>query len=94
MLASYVVFQNHLPMMADYPTAYRKHPLTKVMVEIPETWDDTRAVAAKVGEYVAIARRDGDEWWIGAMTDRKRAHAGNSPGVSRPGQLSRRSVPG
>ncbi|MEX2093640.1 MAG: glycoside hydrolase family 97 protein [Pirellulales bacterium] len=69
MLASYVVFQNHLPMMADYPTAYRKHPLSRLLVEIPETWDDTRALAAKVGEYLAIARRNGDDWWIGAITD-------------------------
>jgi alpha-glucosidase len=69
MLASYVVFQNHLPMLADYPTAYRRHPLTRVMTGIPATWDDTRAVAAKVGEYAVIARRSGEEWWIGAMTD-------------------------
>jgi alpha-glucosidase len=71
MLATYVVFQNHLPMMADYPSAYRGHPLTKVIAGIPATWDDTRALEAKVGESVAIARRSGDEWWIGAMTDRR-----------------------
>jgi len=71
MLASYVVLQNHLPMMADYPSAYRQHPLTRVMAGIPATWDDTRALVAQVGEQVAIARRSGDEWWIGAMTNRQ-----------------------
>ena len=70
MLASYVVLQNHLPMMADYPSAYRRHPLTQVMSAVPATWDDTRALAARVGEEVVIARRSGNEWWIGAMTDR------------------------
>lgn len=70
MLASYVMFQNHLPMMADYPSAYRRHPLTKVMVAIPDTWDETRALVAKSGELVVIARRSGNDWWIGAMTDR------------------------
>ena len=70
MLASYVVLQNHLPMMADYPSAYRAQPLTKVMVAVPSSWDDTRALAAQVGEEIAIARRSGNEWWIGAMTDR------------------------
>ncbi len=69
MLASYVVFQNHLPMMADYPSAYRRHPLTQVLAEVPATWDDTRALTARVGEEVAIARRSGNDWWIGAMTD-------------------------
>ncbi|HEY7642370.1 MAG TPA: glycoside hydrolase family 97 protein [Steroidobacteraceae bacterium] len=70
MLASYVVLQNHLPMMADYPSAYRQHPLARVMAAIPATWDDTRALAARVGEEVVIARRSGNDWWIGAMTDR------------------------
>jgi len=69
MLASYVVLQNHLPMMADYPSAYRRHPLTQVMSAIPATWDETRALAAQVGEEVVIARRSGNDWWIGAMTD-------------------------
>ena len=70
MLASYVVLQNHLPMMADYPSAYRRHPLTRVMSAVPATWDDTKALAARVGEEVVIARRSGSDWWIGAMTDR------------------------
>ncbi|MDZ4657338.1 MAG: glycoside hydrolase family 97 catalytic domain-containing protein [Bythopirellula sp.] len=68
-LASYVVLQNHLPMLADYPSAYRRHPLTRVLTEIPATWDETRAIVGEVGQYVAIARRAGDEWWIGVMTD-------------------------
>jgi alpha-glucosidase len=71
MLASYVVFQNHLPMAADYPSAYRGHPALPVLAKIPATWDDTRCLAGSVGEYVVIARRRGDEWWVGAMTDRK-----------------------
>jgi alpha-glucosidase len=70
MLSSYVVLQNHLPMMTDYPSAYRRHPLTRVMSAVPATWDDTRALAAQVGEEVVIARRSGRDWWIGAMTDR------------------------
>lgn len=68
MLASYVVLQNHLPMMADYPTAYRRHPLTSQMIGIPDTWDDTRALSAIVGQEVVIARHHGDHWWLGAMT--------------------------
>jgi alpha-glucosidase len=70
MLASYVVFQNHLPMAADYPSAYRRQPLTRVMAGIPATWDDTKAIAARLGEEVVVARRSGEDWWIGAMTGR------------------------
>ncbi|MBP1678329.1 MAG: Retaining alpha-galactosidase precursor [Bacteroidetes bacterium] len=68
-LAGYVVLQNHLPMVADYPTAYRGHPGTPVLVSIPTTWDDTRVLEAEVGRYAVIARRHGAAWHIGAMTD-------------------------
>lgn len=71
MLASYVVFQNGLPMAADYPSAYRGNPALPLLVAIPTNWDDTRFLAGKVGESIAIARRSGEEWWIGAMTDRQ-----------------------
>jgi alpha-glucosidase len=71
MLASYVVFQNHLPMVADYPSAYRGHPGLPVIAAIPTTWDDTRCLAGKVGEYILIARRDGAEWWVGVMNGRE-----------------------
>jgi alpha-glucosidase len=71
MLASYVVFQNHLSMVADYPSAYRGHPALPVLAAIPTTWDDTRCVAGKVGELIVMARRHGAEWWVGAMGGRE-----------------------
>jgi alpha-glucosidase len=70
-LASYVVLQNHLPMAADYPSAYRGHPALPVLAAIPTTWDDTRTLQAVPGEVIVIARRHGDTWWIGGMNDRK-----------------------
>ena len=32
-------------------------------------WDETRVVGAAIGDYLAIARRHGDEWYVGVMTD-------------------------
>jgi alpha-glucosidase len=69
-LASYVVYQNHLPMVADYPSAYRGHPGLEMLARIPCSWDDTRVLSGKVGEHAVIARRHGREWYIGAMNDR------------------------
>ncbi|NJO03444.1 MAG: glycoside hydrolase family 97 protein, partial [Bacteroidia bacterium] len=37
--------------------------------QVPVTWDDTRVLTAKLGEYVVIARRKGNNWYIGALTD-------------------------
>jgi alpha-glucosidase len=69
-LASYVVLQNHLPMVADYPSAYRGHPALAVLAAIPTSWDDTRALSGTVGESIVIARRHGSDWWVGAWTNR------------------------
>ncbi len=68
-LASYVVYQNHLSMVADYPSAYRGHPALPILAAIPTTWDETRVLDAKLSEFIVIARRSGETWYIGAMTD-------------------------
>jgi alpha-glucosidase len=70
-LASYVVLQNHLSMVADYPSAYRGHLALPVLAEIPTTWDDTKVLTGSVGEFIVTARRHGQDWWIGAMTNRQ-----------------------
>lgn len=68
-LASYIVYQNHLSMVADYPSAYRGHPGLPILSAVPTTWDETKVIEAKVGEYLVIARRSGAVWFVGAMTD-------------------------
>jgi alpha-glucosidase len=67
-LAKYVVFESPLQMLADSPSAYRAAPESLAFLSIvPTTWDETRVLAARVGEYVAVARRSGKQWFIGAM---------------------------
>ncbi len=70
MLASYVVYQNHLPMVADYPSSYRGHPLLPVLAAVPTTWDDTRCLAGIPEKLVVLARRHGHDWWVGVMVGR------------------------
>ncbi|HVN82620.1 MAG TPA: glycoside hydrolase family 97 protein [Terriglobia bacterium] len=68
-LASYVVFENHLPMMADYPAAYRGQPGLQFLRQVPTTWDETRVLNGAVGKYITIARRSRKDWYVGSMTD-------------------------
>jgi alpha-glucosidase len=70
-LASYVVYQNHLSMVVDYPSAYRGHPALPMLAKVPTSWDDTKVLAGSVGEYIVIARRQGSDWYVGAMNGRK-----------------------
>lgn len=36
---------------------------------LPTVWDDTRVLDGKIGEFAVIARRKGEEWFIGAITN-------------------------
>ncbi len=66
-LAMYVAYQNHLPMLCDYPSAYRGHPAFPALVQIPDSWDETRFVSGQVGEFFAVARRSGNIWHVGIL---------------------------
>jgi alpha-glucosidase len=69
-LAMYVVYEAPLQMLADSPTRYLQEPeIMQLLGSVPTTWHETRVLAAKIGDYVAIARRHGNDWYIGAMTD-------------------------
>ena len=71
-LAMFVVYDSPLQMVADTPSAYRGEPAADFLKVVPSTWDETRVLAGQIGEYVAIARRHGRDWFIGAMTDAPR----------------------
>ena len=69
-LAMYVVYESPLQMLADSPTKYYAEPdAMKFLSVVPTVWDDTKVLQAKVGDYIAVARRSGDTWYVGAMTD-------------------------
>jgi alpha-glucosidase len=69
-VAMYVVYDAPLQMLADNPSNYRKDSAcTKFISRIPTTWDKTVGLAAKSGQYVAVAKKNGDSWYIGCMTN-------------------------
>ncbi len=69
-LAMYVVYESPLQMLADSPSNYLREPeAMEFLGPVPTVWDETRVLQAKLGDYVAVARRKGRDWWVGAMTD-------------------------
>ncbi|MGV3613801.1 MAG: glycoside hydrolase family 97 protein [Fimbriimonas sp.] len=68
-LARYVVYEGALPMLSDSPVAYEGQPGFSFLLEVPTTWDETRVLAGEVGRFIVVARRKGDVWYLGAMTD-------------------------
>lgn len=69
-LALFVVFESALQMLADNPTLYyRNEDCARFITQVPVTWDETVALEAKAGEYVIVAKRKGDKWFIGGIAN-------------------------
>lgn len=69
-LGMYVVYDSPLNMLCDSPSKYmREQECVDFISAIPTVWDETIGVDGKVGEYVCIARRSGDTWYLGALTN-------------------------
>lgn len=69
-LATYVIFDSPLNMLCDNPSNYRREPeCTAFIARIPTVWDETLGLDGKVGEYITMARRSGDEWYVGGLTN-------------------------
>ena len=69
-LAMYVVYEAPLQMLADTPSHYLREPeMMEFLAPVPTTWDETKVLDAKMGDYVVVARRKGRVWYIGGMTD-------------------------
>jgi alpha-glucosidase len=69
-LAMYVVYESPLQMLADSPSLYLREPeIMNFLGPVPVVWHETRVLHAKMGDYVVIARRHNQDWYVGAMTD-------------------------
>lgn len=69
-LAMYVTYEAPFNMLCDSPSNYMAEPeCTAFISAVPTTWDETIAIDGKIADYVVMARRKGDNWYIGALTD-------------------------
>lgn len=71
-LSMYVIFDAPLQMLADNPTTYEKEKeCLNFITSVPTTWDETIPLDGKIGDYVALARRKGNEYFTAAMNNWK-----------------------
>jgi alpha-glucosidase len=69
-LAMYILYDAPLQMLSDSPTIYEKNEESlDFITSVPTTWDKTIPLAGKVGEYVAMARKKGNEYFAATMTN-------------------------
>ncbi len=69
-LAMYVIYDAPLQMLSDSPSNYEREPeAMEFLKPVPSVWDDTKPLSGKISDYVVVARRSGNDWYVGAMTD-------------------------
>ena len=69
-LALYIIYESPLQMLSDSPSNFMKEQeCTDFIVDVPVVWDDIKVLSGKVGDYLLLARRSGNEWFVGAITD-------------------------
>ena len=69
-VAKYVVYESPLQMLCESPSIYKQEQETvQFITRIPTVWDETRVLHAAVADYIVVARRKGNIWYLGGMTD-------------------------
>ncbi|MBQ8051744.1 MAG: glycoside hydrolase family 97 protein [Bacteroidaceae bacterium] len=69
-MAVFVLFESNLQMLMDNPCRYDQWPDCRdFLTSVPVNWDETRVLAAEAGQYIVTAKRKGNRWFIGAITN-------------------------
>ncbi|RUT79092.1 glycoside hydrolase family 97 protein [Ancylomarina longa] len=68
-LALWVCLYSPLQMASDMISNYKDQPAFQFFKDLPADFEASKVLAAEIGDYFAVARRKGDNWYIGAITD-------------------------
>ncbi|MEP7376594.1 MAG: glycoside hydrolase family 97 protein [Chitinophagaceae bacterium] len=68
--AMFIVYESPIQIFSGNPSQGLLEPgFMELLGSIPTTWDTTIVLDGKVGDYIVTARKKGDDWFLGAMTD-------------------------
>ena len=71
-LAIFILLESHLQMLMDNPCRYDEWPDCRDFItSVPVNWDETRVLAAEAGQYIVMAKRRGNKWFVGGITNDK-----------------------
>jgi alpha-glucosidase len=69
-MALFVILNSPMTMLPDSPSDYyREKECTEFLTKIPVEWDETRLIKGEIAKYTILARRSGNNWHIGAITN-------------------------
>lgn len=70
-MALMVVLFSPMGMVSDNIENYENQPEFKFMEEVPSSWDATKVIDCHIGEYISIARKKNNIWYVGTITNEK-----------------------
>jgi len=70
-LSKFVIYESPLTVVCDHPDHILNQPGADFLKIVPTTWDDIRFIDGYPGEFVAIAKKSGSDWFIGVMNNSK-----------------------
>ncbi len=69
-MALFVIMESPMQMLPDSPSDYyNEKECTEFISKIPVEWDDLKVLHAEIGENTVLARKNGEDWYIGAITN-------------------------
>ena len=69
-IALWIILESPMVMLPDAPSDYyRERECTEFISKLPVVWDDLYVLHAQMGEFTALARKHGEEWYVGAITN-------------------------
>lgn len=68
-LALTVLYESGIQHLADRPESFLSQPaeIRDFLTALPAAWDDTMLIDGYPGDYVVMARRKGDRWYIAGI---------------------------
>ena len=69
-LSKFVIYESPLTVVCDHPDNILNQPGADFLKVVPTTWDDIKFIDGYPGDYIAIAKRNGNKWFVGAMNNR------------------------
>jgi alpha-glucosidase len=71
-LAMMVVYESAFEVFCESPDNVRNQPGSDFLKSIPSSWDETKVLFGAPGKFILVARKSGDTWYLGGMSDSTR----------------------
>ena len=68
-LSQFVIYDSPFLVACDHPKNYYGQVGEDFLKQVKSVWDDTKVLNGSVSEYITMARRDGNRWFVGSMTN-------------------------